>query len=260
MTRAPILEARDIIKELGEGNAKIQALKGVNLTLYPGEFTLLMGPSGSGKTTLLSILGCILSPTSGSVAIAGESASGRSAEELADLRRRHLGFIFQAYNLFPTLNALDNVKIALDVRGISGEEATKRADELLRAVGLGHRLHSFPGTLSGGEKQRVAIARAIASSPSIVLADEPTSALDTENGHAIMELLSKLAKDEKRTILAVTHDPRTIPYADRVIEIEDGLIIGQTEGAEAPASAASEQKPASGSGKTRQKRKQYANA
>ena len=109
------------------------------------------------------------------------------------------------------------------------------------AVGLGHRLHSYPGTLSGGEKQRVAIARAIASSPSIVLADEPTSALDTENGHAIMELLSKLAKDDKRTILAVTHDPRTIPYADRVIEIEDGWIIGQTEGAEAPANAASEQ-------------------
>jgi putative ABC transport system ATP-binding protein len=258
MTRAPILEARQIVKELGEGNAKIQALKGVNITLYPGEFTLLMGPSGSGKTTLLSILGCILSPTSGSVAVAGESASGRSAEELADLRRRHLGFIFQAYNLFPTLDALDNVKLALDVRGFSAADAAKRAEESLLAVGLGHRLHSHPGTLSGGEKQRVAIARAISSSPSIVLADEPTSALDTENGHAIMELLSKLAKDEQRTILAVTHDPRTIPYADRVIEIEDGLI--KEPEAEEPAQAASEVRSAGGSGKTGRKRKQYANA
>lgn len=227
MKSAPILEARHIVKELGEGNARIRALKGVNLTLYPGEFTLLMGPSGSGKTTLLSILGCILSPTEGSVTIAGECASNRSAEELADLRRRHLGFIFQSYNLFPTLTALDNVKLALDVRGISGAESQRRAEEALHAVGLDHRVNSYPGTLSGGEKQRVAIARAIASSPSIVLADEPTSALDTENGQAIMELLAKLAKDENRTILAVTHDPRTIPYADRVIEIEDGRITGQ---------------------------------
>jgi putative ABC transport system ATP-binding protein len=260
MTRAPILEARQIVKELGEGNAKIQALKGVNLTLYPGEFTLLMGPSGSGKTTLLSILGCILSPTSGSVIVAGEDASGRSAEQLADLRRRHLGFIFQAYNLFPTLNALDNVKIALDVRGFSSEECETRARESLHSVGLDHRLHSFPGTLSGGEKQRVAIARAIASSPSIVLADEPTSALDTENGHAIMELLSKLAKDEKRTILAVTHDPRTIPYAGRVIEIEDGLITKRPAGAEAPGEDMTKIRPAAGSGKPGRKRKQYANA
>ncbi len=260
MTRAPILEARQIVKELGEGNAKIQALKGVSLTLHPGEFTLLMGPSGSGKTTLLSILGCILSPTSGSVIVAGENASGRSAEQLADLRRRHLGFIFQAYNLFPTLDALDNVKLALDVRGFSAEEAAKRAEESLRAVGLGHRLHSHPGTLSGGEKQRVAIARAISSSPAIVLADEPTSALDTENGHAIMELLQKLAKDDQRTILAVTHDPRTIPYADRVIEIEDGLIKEEANGAEAPVEAVGETRPAGGSGKTGRKRKQYANA
>ena len=257
---APILEARHIVKELGEGNAKVLALNGVNLTLHPGEFTLLMGPSGSGKTTLLSILGCILSPTSGTVTIAGESASNRTGEDLADMRRRHLGFIFQAYNLFPTLNALDNVKIALDVRGFSADEREKRAGASLDAVGLSHRLHSYPGTLSGGEKQRVAIARAIASSPSIVLADEPTSALDTENGHAIMELLQKLAKDERRTILAVTHDPRTIPYADRVIEIEDGRIIGQRKDAEEPENAVKEKKSGSGSDKNGQKRKQYANA
>jgi len=236
MTMSPILEARHIVKELGEGEGLVRAVKGVSLTLNPGEFTLLMGPSGSGKTTLLSILGCILSPTEGTLTVAGESATGRSAEDLAELRRRHFGFIFQAYNLFPTLTALDNVKIALDVRGFSAFDCAERAEFALYKVGLVHRMNSYPGTLSGGEKQRVAIARAIASSPSIVLADEPTSALDTENGHAIMALLSKLAKEENRTILAVTHDPRTIPYADRVIEIEDGLIKAHNgnKSAEAP--------------------------
>jgi putative ABC transport system ATP-binding protein len=260
MTGSPILEARHIVKELGEGNGKVQALKGVNLTLYPGEFTLLMGPSGSGKTTLLSILGCILSPTSGSVTIAGESANNCTTEELAGLRRRHFGFIFQAYNLFPTLNALDNVKIALDVCGFSADECQKRAIEALHAVGLDHRLTSYPGTLSGGEKQRVAIARAIASSPSIVLADEPTSALDTENGHAIMELLAKLAKDQNRTILAVTHDPRTIPYADRVIEIEDGRITGQKKSAEAPHEAGSDKQAGGESARHNPNRKRHVHA
>jgi len=259
MKGSPILEARHIVKELGEGNSKILALRGVNLTLFPGEFTLLMGPSGSGKTTLLSILGCILSPTSGSVTIAGESASDRGAEELADLRRRHLGFIFQAYNLFPTLNALDNVKIALDVRGFSDAECQTRAEEALHSVGLDHRLKSYPGTLSGGEKQRVAIARAIASSPSIVLADEPTSALDTENGQAIMALLAKLAKDQNRTILAVTHDPRTIPFADRVIEIEDGRITGEKK-SEAMGEAGHDKQTGSGSARNNQKRKRHVHA
>lgn len=256
----PVLEARHIVKELGEGNSKVQALKGVNLTLYPGELTLLMGPSGSGKTTLLSILGCILTPTSGTVMIAGESATGRSAEELAELRRRHLGFIFQAYNLFPTLNALDNVKIALDVRGFSAAESEERAAAALHAVGLDHRLKSYPGTLSGGEKQRVAIARAIASSPSIVLADEPTSALDTENGHAIMALLAKLAKDQNRTILAVTHDPRTIPYAGRVIEIEDGQITGQKKSAEATGQAEDDRQAGGVNARSHHKRKRHIHA
>ncbi|MFY9642598.1 MAG: ABC transporter ATP-binding protein [Rhodomicrobium sp.] len=260
MTGTPILEARHIVKELGEGNSKVLAVKDVSLTLHPGEFTLLMGPSGSGKTTLLSILGCILSPTSGSVTIAGESAGGRTAEQLAQLRRRHLGFIFQSYNLFPTLSALDNVKIALDVCGFSAADAQKRAEEALHAVGLDHRLRSYPGTLSGGEKQRVAIARAIASSPSIVLADEPTAALDTENGHAIMELLAKLAKDQNRTILAVTHDPRTIPYADRVIEIEDGRIIGQKKSAEAPDEAGNGKQAMGASARHNQKRKRHVHA
>jgi putative ABC transport system ATP-binding protein len=258
MTHSSILEAQHIIKELGQGEGKVQAVRGVSLTLRPGEFTLLMGPSGSGKTTLLSILGCILSPTSGSLFVAGETATGRSAEELAELRRRHFGFIFQAYNLFPTLNALDNVKIALDVRGFSAGECQERAKSALHEVGLSHRLKSFPSTLSGGEKQRVAIARAIASSPPIVLADEPTSALDTENGHAIMSLLAGLANDGKRTILAVTHDPRTIPYANRLIEIEDGLITGYKKRIEAPHNVVRYNQQGSGSASNKRKRHAHA--
>jgi putative ABC transport system ATP-binding protein len=258
MKQAPILQARHIVKELGQGSGKITALKGVNLTLFPGEFTLLMGPSGSGKTTLLSILGCILSPTSGSLAIAGENATGRPAGELASLRRRHFGFIFQAYNLFPTLNALDNVKVALDVFGVPAAEQEKQAKTALHKVGLDHRLKSYPGTLSGGEKQRVAIARAIAASPSIVLADEPTSALDAENGHAIMALLAQIAKDENRTILAVTHDPRTIPYADRVIEIEDGRLGSPKKGTQASDNVVIYQELGNRSAKNTHKRKRHA--
>jgi putative ABC transport system ATP-binding protein len=223
----PVLEAHDVVKELGHGAGKVMALRGVSLTLVPGELTLLMGPSGSGKTTLLSILGCILAPTAGSIRIDGLDTEGRTPEELADLRRRHIGFIFQSYNLFPTLTALENVRIALDVRGEKGYAAAARAEEVLRDVGLGHRLMNFPGHLSGGEQQRVAVARAIAGAPSIVLADEPTAALDGENGHAVMALLARIAKEQQRSVLAVTHDPRTLGYADRVVRIEDGRIVGE---------------------------------
>jgi putative ABC transport system ATP-binding protein len=237
MTLTPVLEADQIVKELGSGAGLVVAVKGVDLKLVPGELTLLMGPSGSGKTTLLSILGCIMKPTSGTLKINGEIVSGRSPEELAKIRRDHIGFIFQSYNLFPTLNAIENVRISLDVRGVSGYAATSRSEEVLRDVGLGHRLTNYPGNLSGGEQQRVAVARAIASSPSIVLADEPTAALDSENGHAVMALLSRIAKEQKRSVLAVTHDPRTLGYADRVIKIEDGKIVGEErrpEGINAP--------------------------
>lgn len=226
-TGEPVLRAEGIVKQLGAGAGLVVAVKGVCLELYPGDLTLLMGPSGSGKTTLLSILGCIMAPTTGTLTIAGDQVVGRSPEELAKIRRDHIGFIFQSYNLFPTLNAVENVRIALDVRGTTGFAATSRAEEVLRDVGLGHRLTNYPGNLSGGEQQRVAVARAIASSPSIVLADEPTAALDSENGNAVMTLLSRIAKEQRRSILAVTHDPRTLPYADRVIKIEDGRIVGE---------------------------------
>lgn len=225
MSIQPVVKVDGIVKELGQGAAKVRALKGVSMTLNPGELTLLMGPSGSGKTTLLSILGCILTPTEGTITIAGERTEGLSPEGLADLRRRHVGFVFQSYNLFPTLNALENVRLALDVRGEKYADTVIKSETALREVGLAHRLRSFPGNMSGGEQQRVAVARALASRPSIILADEPTAALDSENGHAVMELLSEIARDESRAVLAVTHDPRTHQYADRIIQIEDGKII-----------------------------------
>jgi putative ABC transport system ATP-binding protein len=207
----------------------------VSLSLNAGELTLLMGPSGSGKTTLLSILGCILTPTEGTLTVAKHPTAGLSPEELADLRRRYIGFIFQSYNLFPTLTAEENVKVALDLRGDRGSEATVRSQRALQRVGLSHRMKSYPSNLSGGEQQRVAVARALVGSPAVMLADEPTAALDSENGLAVMQLLSEIAKDARRAVLAVTHDPRTIPFANRVLRIEDGVIVGEerrTEGVE----------------------------
>jgi putative ABC transport system ATP-binding protein len=225
--KAPILEARGIVKVLGQPGTENTVLKGVDVTLYPGELTLLMGPSGSGKTTLLSILGCILTATKGEISIGGERAHGLGPEALADIRRRHVGFVFQSYNLFPTLTALENVMLALDVRNGAERGAVERATEALVSVGLGHRLDAYPSKLSGGEKQRVALARALSGRGSIILADEPTAALDSENGRAVMELLAKVAKDPSRAVLAVTHDHRTLAFADRIIHIEDGLIVGE---------------------------------
>lgn len=220
-----VLEANDVVKELGHGAGMVRALKGVSLSLKAGELTLLMGPSGSGKTTLLSILGCILGPTSGSILVAGTDTANLGPEALADVRRKHIGFVFQSYNLFPTLNAVENVRLALDVRGRRGRLAADQAREALTKVGLSHKFKSYPGNMSGGEQQRVAVARALASAPSLLLADEPTAALDAENGQSVMALLSEIAKDKSHAVLAVTHDHRTLPYADRIIHIEDGLIV-----------------------------------
>ncbi len=226
MSSTAVLEATNVVKELGQGAGLVRALKGVSLSLNAGELTLLMGPSGSGKTTLLSILGCILGPTSGNIRVAGTDTANLGPEALADVRRRHIGFVFQSYNLFPTLNAVENVRLALDVRGRRGRLAADQAREALTKVGLSHKFKSYPGNMSGGEQQRVAVARALASAPSLLLADEPTAALDAENGQSVMQLLSEIAKDKSHAVLAVTHDHRTLPYADRIIHIEDGVIVG----------------------------------
>ena len=226
MTAAAI-EATDIVKVLGEGAGEVHALKGVSLSLACGELTLLMGPSGSGKTTLLSVLGCMLTPTRGTVRVRGHSTEGAGPEELAKLRRDHIGFVFQSYHLFPTLTAVDNVRLTLDVRGERAPTAVTKAKDALATVGLSHKLDSYPRELSGGEQQRVAIARAIAGNASAILADEPTAALDSENGHAIMDVLAQIAKDASRAVLVVTHDPRILPFANRIVRIEDGHIVGE---------------------------------
>jgi putative ABC transport system ATP-binding protein len=222
--RKVLLEASNIVKVFGSGAYEVKPLKGVDLKLYSGELTLLMGPSGSGKTTLLSILGCILSPTEGQLDVAGNQTVGLDAEGLANVRRQHVGFVFQGYNLFPTMTATENVMLALDVRAKPVVDPPTHALNALIAVGLGHRANTYPAKLSGGEKQRVALARALAGAPSLILADEPTAALDAENGRAVMALLAEVAKDPSRAVLAVTHDHRTLPYADRIVRIEDGKI------------------------------------
>jgi putative ABC transport system ATP-binding protein len=224
MTKA-VVEAIEVAKVLGSGAGQVQALKGVSILVKGGELALLMGPSGSGKTTLLSVLGCMLTPTSGTIFVQGHSTEGASAEELAKLRRDNVGFIFQSYHLFPTLNATDNVRLALDIRDQHIKAAAAKAKDALAEVGLSHKTRSYPNELSSGEQQRVAIARAIVGNASAILADEPTAALDSENGRAIMMILSKISKDRSRGVLVVTHDARLLPFADRVIHLEDGRII-----------------------------------
>jgi putative ABC transport system ATP-binding protein len=220
-----IIEAKGITKVLGSGAREVQALRGVDLLLRRGELTLLMGPSGSGKTTLLLILGCMLTPSSGTVTVCGNSTSYADNEGLAKIRRDHVGFVFQSYHLFPTLSAAQNVRLALDIRHERGQSARKRAREALDQVGLVQKVNTRPGELSGGEQQRVAIARAIVANPSAVLADEPTSSLDGDNGRSIMRLLAGAAHQRGQAVLVVTHDPRIVPFADRIVHIEDGLLV-----------------------------------
>jgi putative ABC transport system ATP-binding protein len=219
----PIVEARNVTKVLGSGAGQVRALKNVDLSLTGGKLTMLMGPSGSGKTTLLSILGCMLTPTEGTVRICGTETTGADPEALAKIRRDHIGFVFQSFHLFPTLTAAENIRLALDVRG-ERRKAKVRTREILTRVGLPHKGGAFPHDLSGGEQQRIAIARAIIAEPSVVLADEPTAALDSANGQAIMGILSKIAKEQNRAVLVVTHDTRLLGFADRIIRIEDGAL------------------------------------
>jgi putative ABC transport system ATP-binding protein len=191
----------------------------------PGEMVLMMGPSGSGKTTLLSIMGCILAASSGSVRIAGTEVTKLGEKQLPAVRLKHIGFVFQGFNLFPTLTAGENIEVMLDLKGIRGGEARRHAAELLEHVGLGDKYDAFPEDLSGGQKQRVAIARALAGDPQIVLADEPTAALDSVTGRNVIEMMRSLAHQRGRAVVIVTHDGRLKEFADRVVRIEDGLIV-----------------------------------
>ena len=218
------LEARGLRKVYAQGEAAMVALEHVDLDIHRGELTLLMGPSGSGKTTLLSILGGILRPTSGTVAIDGQAIGGLGDRELSQFRLRNIGFVFQGFNLFPSLSAVQNVELALDLRGIRGKTARGQATELLEQVGLGAKLHTHPAELSGGQKQRVAIARALAGHPAMLLADEPTAALDSHSGHSVMQLMQGLAHDRGRAVVIVTHDSRMQSYANRIVRMADGRV------------------------------------
>ena len=220
-----VLTATDIAKTYKEGRVETPVLHGVSLALEAGEVVALEGPSGSGKTTLLQILGCILSPTAGEVVLEGRPLRGASAKELAAVRKRSLGFVFQQFNLFPALTARENVQYALNLRGVKDGSARKEAEHWLEAVGLGDRLDYLPRDLSGGQKQRVAIARALSGRAPVLLADEPTANLDHESGVQVLDLFRDLAKREQRALLIVTHDPKVRGVSDRVLRIRDGRLL-----------------------------------
>lgn len=208
----------------GSGSARVRALENVSLNFAPSTLTLVMGPSGSGKTTLLSLLGCLLTPDAGSVFVRGANAGSCTAEERSELRRREIGFIFQAFRLFHSLSALENVLLKADIVGTVDKQTRSIARDLLAGLGLGSKFHLKPDALSGGEKQRVAIARALISKPKILLADEPTAALDSSAGRQICEILRRRADEDQKTVVVVSHDPRWASFADRIVRLEDGRV------------------------------------
>ena len=222
----PVLEAVNVTKTYHEGAGAVTVLKGASLSLDRGEIVGLEGPSGSGKTTLLTILGCMLTPTSGRVEIEGRPVDPARPEQLPAFRRSSIGFVFQQFNLFPSLNAAENVEYALNLKGVKGRAARDESARVLEAVGLTDRAGFYPRDLSGGQKQRVAIARALAGSAPILLADEPTANLDARAGGQVLELFRDLARREHRALLIVTHDPKVRGICDRIARIHDGVVDG----------------------------------
>jgi len=228
-----VLAVENVTKVFEEGRQRVEVLKGITMDVAAGEVVALEGPSGSGKTTLLSIMGCILTPTSGQLSVAGAPVRRWDEGALRDVRRSSIGFVFQQYNLFPALSALENVEYSLNVRGVRGRKAHEEAKRVLDLVGLGDRRGFLPRDLSGGQKQRVAIARALAGSPPVLLADEPTANLDTATGAQVLDLFRALAKGGRKGLLIVTHDPKVRRIADRVVGIRDGRLV--QDGADAVA-------------------------
>ena len=225
-SRAPHTLARMVGtgKIYGTGENAVAALSDATLDIRPGEVTLIEGPSGSGKTTLISILGLLLKPTSGEVWLEGKNVAGFGERQLPGLRARNFGFVFQGFNLFPALTALENVAMAIQMKDPKAKDPRGEAKRLLELVDLSPRAHHLPADLSGGQKQRVAIARALGGNPPILIGDEPTAALDTKTALSVMELLRELASSHGRAVVVVTHDPRLERFADRVVRVEDGRI------------------------------------
>jgi putative ABC transport system ATP-binding protein len=224
MPPAPIISIADLNHFYGEGSLRKQVLFGINLTLEPGEIVLMTGPSGSGKTTLLTLMGALRSVQEGSLKVLGKELRGASKQELIRIRRQ-IGYIFQGHNLLRFLTAVQNVQMSLELHDdVNGSQVKARAEEMLRAVGLGERINYLPEKLSGGQKQRVAIARALVSHPKLVLADEPTAALDSKSGREVVNLMQRLAREQDCAILMVTHDHRILDIGDRIVHVEDGYL------------------------------------
>jgi putative ABC transport system ATP-binding protein len=224
-----ILETSGLRKQYQMGEVTVEALCGVDFVVHKGEFVAVMGPSGSGKSTLLHLMGGLDSPSDGQVVLAGKQLAQMSDDQITIVRRRQVGFIFQFFNLLPTLTAAENVALPLLIDGKHIQEYNDRIDKLFKLVGLGSRRNHKPDQLSGGEQQRVAIARALVTEPDIILADEPTGNLDSKSGSAILNLLRRACDQEGQTIVMVTHDPRAASYADRVVFLRDGQMVQQLD-------------------------------
>jgi len=224
-----VMRVEQVTRRFGSGATEVTAIKEISLTVVQGEVVLIMGPSGSGKTTLLSMLGGLLKPSCGQIRIGPDEISALDERRLPDIRLRRIGFIFQDFNLLSALTVLDNVAIVGKLAGLSRREVRRRARNLLEQLALGHRLNFLPEKLSGGEKQRVAIARALVNQPDLILADEPTANLDSQHGFEIMRLLRRIAKQEQRSVIIVSHDQRIKEIADRVLWLEDGMFKNTIE-------------------------------
>lgn len=224
--RTPVIEVRDVTKVYKMGTVEVHALRGVSLRIYPGELVAIMGPSGSGKSTLMNILGCLDQPTSGTYRLDGVDVEKLNDDQLAEIRNKKIGFVFQSFNLLPRTAAIDNVEQPLIYAGVPARERRERAKAALEAVGLGNRLHHHPNELSGGQQQRVAIARALVNNPALILADEPTGNLDSKSGAEVMCIFQRLNMEKGITVVFVTHDPRIAQHTRRIIRIADGQIVG----------------------------------
>ncbi|MCA9155967.1 MAG: ABC transporter ATP-binding protein [Pirellulaceae bacterium] len=233
--RPVAVQCRQVTKVFGQGHTEVRALRGIDLTVYTGELTLLMGPSGCGKTTLLSVIAGILEATDGEIQVLGNELQRMSAAKKTLFRQRQLGFVFQQYNLLMALNAAENVAVPLIIAGVARSAAIKQGQRLLEKVGLSKRSRAMPYEMSGGEQQRVAIARALVHQPRLIVCDEPTASLDADSGHAIMELLRDSAIDTDRSVIVVTHDPRVMEFGDRIARMEDGQVV-QVESSESASS------------------------
>ena len=220
-----IIRLKDVWKTYKMGEVEVNALRGVSLKINQGEFVAITGSSGSGKSTMMNLVGCLDLPTNGSIFLDGKDISELDESSLAQIRGKKIGFIFQQFNLIPTLNALENVMLPLEFQDVQGDAARKKAADILNLVGLGDRLEHLPSQLSGGQQQRVAIARSLANNPDVILGDEPTGNLDSTTGIDVLNLLQKLWKNEKKTIIIVTHDLKLAGYAKRIIQLKDGQIV-----------------------------------